>query len=116
MVGLDAGVRGALSRVMDPCSVAAGRPTSVLDLGLVLGWELAGGVLRVRFTITFAGCTMAPHFMEAARTELLGVAGIAAVETVVDTGHVWQPPSPVPIPGVPQAWRQHTAGAAPPTR
>ncbi|HEX8555302.1 MAG TPA: hypothetical protein VF695_11390, partial [Sphingomonas sp.] len=64
-MSFDEQVRGVLSRIHDPCSIAAGRPTSVLDLGLVLGWSLESGVLTVRFCVTFPGCTMAPHFTQA---------------------------------------------------
>ncbi len=113
MDGLDRSIRAALARVMDPCSVAAGRPTSLLDMGLVLGWELAGGTLRIRFGVTFAGCTMAPHFIEAARAGLLAIDGIEAVDARVDTDFVWTPPEPLAMTGEPQAWRRprQTGGA-----
>lgn len=102
-------VRAVLSRIHDPCSVAAGRPTSVLDLGLVLGWALDAGVLTVRFCVTFPGCTMAPHFTEAAARDLLPLPGVDRVETVVDTAHDWSPPPPRPMAGRPQAWRERVA-------
>lgn len=107
MDGLDASIRTALDTVFDPCSVAAGRPMSLLAMGLVLGWEMRGTTLHIRFGVTFAGCTMAPHFVEAARAALLEVSGIDAVDTVVDTEFLWQPPadSALPMRGEPQAWR-----------
>ena len=98
-------VREILSRIHDPCSIAAGRPTSVLDLGLVLGWALADGVLSVRFCVTFPGCTMAPHFTEAAARDLAHLPGVDRVVTLVDTQATWTPPPPPAMIGKPQAWR-----------
>jgi metal-sulfur cluster biosynthetic enzyme len=103
---LDAPIRAALNQVMDPCSVAAGRPTSVLAMGLVPGWTRDGDTLHIRFGVTFAGCTMAPHFVEAARAALLALPGIARVEARVDTDFVWEPPMALPLTGEPQAWRK----------
>lgn len=105
-MSFDDQVRAVLSRIHDPCSVAAGRPTSVLDLGLALGWVLVDGLLTVRFCVTFPGCTMAPHFTEAAARDLAGLPGVERVETVVDTGWKWAPPPPRAMRGRPQEWRE----------
>ncbi len=113
-VGVDAltaAVRVALADVYDPCSVAAGRPLSLVDMGLFLDARLDAGTLHVRFAVTFAGCTMAPHFLRAAETELARLPGVERVAAVVDTTHVWSPP-PLPAPamhGEPQAWRRRVS-------
>jgi metal-sulfur cluster biosynthetic enzyme len=105
-MSLDDRIAGILDRVHDPCSVAAGRPTSIRAMGLVRGWRLEGGVLTVTFCVTFPGCTMAPHFTEAAREALAGLPGVERVETVVDTSIEWIPP-PLRAPeGEPQGWRK----------
>jgi len=108
---LDDAVRAALAHVYDPCSIAAGRPTSLIDMGLTTGWAFDAGTLRITFCVTFAGCTMAPHFTEAARVELAKIAGVECVETIVDTRHVWQPLNPIAMRGEPQAWRKRGARA-----
>jgi len=105
---LDAAVRAALAGVHDPCSVAAGRPLSLVDMGLLLDARLAGGTLSVSFAVTFAGCTMAPHFLRAAEVELAKLPGVARVVATVDTTAVWSPdrmPAPPSMRGTPQAWR-----------
>ncbi|MFO6448362.1 metal-sulfur cluster assembly factor [Erythrobacter sp. NE805] len=106
-------VRAVLARIHDPCSVAAGRPVSVLDMGLVRGWTLHGGTLTVTFCVTFAGCTMAPHFAQAAERDLAGLLGVERVVTVIDTDFVWTPElmqaAAVPMRGRPQAWRERVA-------
>jgi metal-sulfur cluster biosynthetic enzyme len=99
-------VRAALAGVHDPCSVAAGRPTSIADMGLVLDARLHDGVLVVTFGVTWAGCTMAPHFTEAARTVLMDLPGVERVKAMVDTAAQWVPPRRVAMRGTPQAWRE----------
>ena len=108
---IDEGIRAVLGRIHDPCSIAAGRPVSVLDMGLVRGWVLdEGGTLTVTFCVTFAGCTMAPHFAQAAAEDLAGLPGVTQVETVIDTDFVWTPEMmdtpPMAMRGRPQAWRE----------
>ena len=113
----DTEIRAVLAQIHDPCSVAAGRPLSVVAMGMVRGWTLdEGGTLTVTFCVTFAGCTMAPHFTEAARAALAKLPGIERVETLVDTAYAWTPDdmqaAPVPMQGEPQAWRRRAASAA----
>lgn len=77
-------------------------------MGLVLGWEFDGpGSLKVDLCVTFAGCTMAPHFVEAARCELLKIEGVERVDLTVDTNFFWTPERMSADPEAP-------AGAAPP--
>ena len=104
----DATVRTALAGVHDPCSVAAGRPLSLVDMGLLLSWRIEAGTLHATFAVTFAGCTMAPHFLAAAEVELRKLPGVEHVIATVDTGFAWTPdlmPAPTPMRGTPQAWR-----------
>jgi metal-sulfur cluster biosynthetic enzyme len=109
---LDARIEAVLDAIHDPCSVAAGRPLSVRAMGLVRGWTLTDGELTVTFAVTFPGCTMAPHFTEAARTALAALPGVERVVTRVDTEFVWTPAEmrapPPPMRGTPQAWRQRS--------
>ena len=104
---LDAAVRAALAGVFDPCSVAAGRPLSLVAMGLFLDARLEGGTLHARFAVTFAGCTMAPHFLHAAEAELAKLPGVARVTATVDPDFRWTPEGlpPPPMAGRPQAWR-----------
>ncbi len=106
---IDSQICQVLSRIYDPCSVAAGRPISVIDMGLVRGWTIADGTLTIRFCVTFAGCTMAPHFTEAAARDLALLPGIGRVDTLIDTDFVWTPDlmsaPPAVMTGTPQAWR-----------
>lgn len=106
---IDDRIRAVLDTIHDPCSIAAGRPVSVLDMGLVRDWTLDSGTLTVTFCVTFAGCTMAPHFVQAAAQGLALIDGVDRVETVIDTDFVWTPDrmkaAPTVLRGRPQAWR-----------
>ena len=110
----DAAIRAALAGVHDPCSVAAGRPLSLVEMGLLLGWRLDGDTLFVTFAVTFAGCTMAPHFLRAAEAELAMLPGVTRVAADVDASFAWSPdrmPAPPPMRGRPQAWRTRAVAA-----
>jgi metal-sulfur cluster biosynthetic enzyme len=104
-------IRRTLNTIHDPCSIASGRPTGLVDMGLVLGWQVQDRTLSVRFAVTFAGCTMAPHFTEAARAALSAFDEFDRVETMVDTAHIWERPASleVAMQGEPQAWRHRVS-------
>ncbi|MBL0923793.1 MAG: DUF59 domain-containing protein [Sphingomonadaceae bacterium] len=106
---MDEQIRDILACIYDPCSIAAGRPVSVLDMGLVRRWELHHRTLSITFCVTFAGCTMAPHFTEAAARDLTQIDGIDRVETHIDTDFAWTPElmtsGQLTMTGQPQAWR-----------
>jgi metal-sulfur cluster biosynthetic enzyme len=87
---LHAAVRRCFESIYDPCSVAAGTPVSLYDMGLLEGWELSGdGRLTVRLCVTFGACTMAPHFMRAAEESLGSLEGVREVTVVIDTSVLW---------------------------
>ena len=115
----DEEIRSCLGQIYDPCSVAAGRPTSLIDMGLVVDWRLDGaGTLVITFCVTWTGCTMAPHFIEAAKDGLLKIDGIDRVEAIVDMSVDWTPARMAPDaamsprrPAKPQAWRQRSGAS-----
>ncbi len=92
MSEVDGRIEEVLHRVYDPCSLAQRNPISLVDMGLVLGWDLnEDGHLSVRMCVTSACCTMAPHFTEAARRELERLPEVRSVEVVVDAAFFWTP-------------------------
>lgn len=113
----DADISAVLDRVLDPCSVAAGRPLGLVEMGLVLGWRLDRATLYVTLCTTSGACMMAPHFIEAARDALLRLAGVDRVEIAVDHAFLWTP-ARMPAPPrslaglVPFAARQPAEAAA----
>ena len=85
-------VVAALAEVADPCSVAAGIPLSLLDMGLVRGWTLsADGDLEVRLDVTAPVCLMSGHFVADAQQRLEAIAGLRRVRVIVDPSGDWTP-------------------------
>lgn len=87
---LDEAVTACFEGIYDSCSVAAGTPVSLYDMGMVDGWTLsADGVLTVRLCVTFGACTMVPHFVRAAEETLSRLDGVRKVDVAVDTSILW---------------------------
>jgi metal-sulfur cluster biosynthetic enzyme len=96
MVGVsEADVRAALDEVLDPCSVVAGAPAGLAEMGLVRALEISerdgGAVVRLRIGVTEPGCLMGASFAAQARVRLEQLAGIAQVEIELDHASDWMP-------------------------
>jgi metal-sulfur cluster biosynthetic enzyme len=86
----DAQVKVALEGVVDPCSVASGAPLSVLDMGLVLGWEVdENDDLVVRIDTTSPGCLMAAHIVADGERRLRQITGLRSATVVVQPSGEW---------------------------
>jgi metal-sulfur cluster biosynthetic enzyme len=88
---IDEDVREALSTVFDPCSVAAGAPLSLIDMGLVHGWSFENGHLQLRLDITSPACAMAGHFIAEAEQHLRVLGGVTSVGISVQPSGTWTP-------------------------
>ena len=89
----DERVAAALADVVDPCSLAAGAPLSLVDMGLVRGsaYDADTGTLVVRLTVTGPGCTFFGAYSAAAQEALSRLPGVRRAEVVLDTDVVWHP-------------------------
>jgi metal-sulfur cluster biosynthetic enzyme len=77
-------VMKGLEEVIDPCSVTAGAPLSVVDMGLIN--ELAvseDGAVRISMRATSAMCTMI------AEERLAAVEGVTCVDVTLCSGAIW---------------------------
>ena len=83
-------IEAALRRVYDPCSIAARAPIDIYEMGLVREWTWAEGRLDVTMCITSISCTMAGHFVEAARDQLQALEGVDVVNINIDTSITWR--------------------------
>lgn len=91
-VALDeAAVRAALDAVVDPCSVAAGAPLSLAEMGLLRGVEVDGGAVRVSIAVTGPGCMFLGLLLSSARDAVAAVPGVRSVDVALDTAAVWDP-------------------------
>ncbi len=91
----EAEIRAALDAVVDPCSVVAGAPAGLVQMGLVRALELseseAGATIRVRIGVTEPGCLMGASFAAQARAQLEQLEGVARVEIELDHANDWMP-------------------------
>lgn len=85
------GVRRALEEVVDPCSVTAGAPLSVVDMGLVSDLVVGDdGSVSLSMRATSAMCTMIACIMKDAENRLAQVNGVTRVEiTLRSSGAIW---------------------------
>jgi metal-sulfur cluster biosynthetic enzyme len=88
-------IRAALDAVVDPCSVVAGAPAGLVQMGLVRALELseseAGATIRVRIGVTEPGCLMGASFAAQARAQLEQLDGVVRVEIELDHANDWMP-------------------------
>lgn len=84
-------VRAALHEVCDPCSLAAGTPVSIVDLGLVRDVAVDGGRVHVEIGVTGPGCTYTGHFAIAVRDVVGRLDGVRDVDVALDTTTLWDP-------------------------
>lgn len=91
----EAEVRAELNRIVDPCSVVAGAPAGIEEMGLVRELRLTetvdGVAIRVRIGVTEPGCMMGASFAVSARERLEALPGVAGVEVQLDHRCDWEP-------------------------
>ena len=79
----------ALHEVMDPCSVAANVPLSIVEMGMVENVQIALGNVVVALRMTSSFCHALPLRMEIERV-LAGIFGIGGVTCTFGDGANWQ--------------------------
>jgi len=88
-------VRAELNEILDPCSVVAGAPAGIDEMGLIRALcmtEVPGGVaIEVRIGVTEPGCMMGASFAVRARERLEALAGVVAVDVALDHASDWEP-------------------------
>ncbi|MBV9423110.1 MAG: DUF59 domain-containing protein [Solirubrobacterales bacterium] len=93
-------VRCALNRIQDPCSLAAGAPAGIDELGLlseISVHNLAEGAhVRVGIRLTDPVCMMGAAFLASARDLLAGLDGVASAEVWLDERSDWSPANMAP--------------------
>jgi len=76
-------VWAALAEINDP-----EMPVNLVDLGLIYGIEVVGGMVRLRLTFTAMGCPATDMIMSDIRDRLLAEPGVESVAIEI----VWDPP------------------------
>jgi len=88
-------VRRRLNAIIDPCSLAAGAPAGIDEMGLVRSVLVeespAGATIRVRIGLTEPGCMMGAAFVARAHECLEQLPGVASVEVALEHDCDWTP-------------------------
>jgi metal-sulfur cluster biosynthetic enzyme len=85
-----------LNAIVDPCSITAGAPAGLVDMGLVMKSEIEprdeGGLRAViAIGITHPFCMMAGVFLNEVRQRVGAIEGIEEVAVTLDSDTVWTP-------------------------
>jgi metal-sulfur cluster biosynthetic enzyme len=80
-----------LTDIADPCSVAAGNPMNIVEMGLIKDVALLNGRLEVSMCLTSPTCPMLEHFAKEMRRVLADMPEVVAIDIHGDTGMEWTP-------------------------
>jgi metal-sulfur cluster biosynthetic enzyme len=85
-----------LNAIVDPCSIAAGAPAGLLDMGLVREATLhplvSGGYrVCVRISVTHPFCIIAGVFLSEVEKRLRALPSIVEVDASIDSTTLWRP-------------------------
>lgn len=86
-------VREALSTVMDPCSLAMGRPMDLVTMGLIDDISVTGDVVKVRLVLTDPMCFYLRGMETAMQDAITSASGGDSVrlELELDGATLWTP-------------------------
>ncbi|MDB6091708.1 MAG: hypothetical protein JWN85_4492 [Gammaproteobacteria bacterium] len=83
-------VVASLADVVDPCSISAGAPLSVLDMGLVTELKVnAAGVVTISMRPTSAMCTMIAGIMKGVEETVASIEGVTGVHVLLNSDTIW---------------------------
>ncbi len=86
-------VLAAINEVLDPCTVAAGCPGGLVDMGLVRSLSVTdgpgGAVVEVVLSVTEPLCIIGHAFVPRVRDQLDRLDGVARVEVELDNDFGW---------------------------
>ncbi|MFI5801078.1 metal-sulfur cluster assembly factor [Streptomyces sp. NPDC051677] len=89
-------VRDVLNGITDPCSITAGVPAGMDDMGLISDIQVrddsAGGQrVSVKFGLTDPTCMLLGSFANEARERLAALPGVTGVDVSLDHDMEWTP-------------------------
>ena len=98
-------ILAALDTIKDPCSLAAGTPFGLAEMGIVDTVDISDdGAVTVKLRLTSPFCHMIGFFETEAATRIGAIEGVTSVALKADNGLDW---SPSRISQAAQARRQH---------
>jgi metal-sulfur cluster biosynthetic enzyme len=82
-------VRAALNTIVDPCSVIAGVPAGLADMGLVRQITVTDGRVEAVIGVTEPTCLMGVTFLRDARAVLANLDGVSTYDVRFDYQLKW---------------------------
>lgn len=81
-----------LDQVHDPCSVGAGSPLGLREMGLIRDIRIgAGGEVEVQLRLTSPFCEMIGFLKRESIDKIARLEGVTSVEVTTDSGLAWTP-------------------------
>jgi metal-sulfur cluster biosynthetic enzyme len=90
-VALIARIEARLERVTEPCSIAFGKPISIVEMGLIERIDVTASHANVTLCLTDAACVHFAGMQQFIRDELLALPEISTVEVRQTLEHLWTP-------------------------
>ncbi|EFL29243.1 conserved hypothetical protein [Streptomyces himastatinicus ATCC 53653] len=94
----EARIREVLNGITDPCSITAGVPAGMDDMGLISDIQVrddsddgGGQRISVMFGLTDPTCMLLGSFANEARERLAALPGVTAVDVTLDHEMEWTP-------------------------
>jgi metal-sulfur cluster biosynthetic enzyme len=84
-------VENAIATVIDPCSIAMGRPLTLVEMGLVEGIEIEGGSVTVKLVLTDPMCFLQADLFRAVEDAVSDLPGVDECVVEVDGDVLWTP-------------------------
>ena len=88
---LVARIEAALTRVTEPCSIAFGKPISIVEMGLIERIKVEGSHAQITLCLTDAACVHFAGMQRFIRDELLELPEISTVEVRQTLDRLWTP-------------------------
>lgn len=85
-------ITAQLDEIKDPCSLAAGTPMGLAEMGLVDAVEISEtGAVLVKLRLTSPFCHMIGYFTKEVSRRIKALPGVTAVDLQADNGLDWSP-------------------------
>jgi metal-sulfur cluster biosynthetic enzyme len=88
---LIARIEARLARVREPCSIAFGRPISIVEMGLIERIDVTNGHAEITICLTDAACVHFAGMQRYIRDELLALPEITSVIVSQTLDQLWTP-------------------------
>jgi metal-sulfur cluster biosynthetic enzyme len=87
----------AVASVVDPCSIATGRPVSLIEMGLLTEVTIQAPDVTVTLALTSPVCLQAINIVAAVEDALSAVPGVERARCKIDAAAEWDPEMIDPI-------------------